>query len=366
MELFGNFCKNVKNHPYLITFLELEVKLSKLPSPQMQTFTQAQCCPLHMCQGSTTTITTSTASTTTEAPIISEETVVLITGGYGPDISGTEIYPPVSGCSPPDLPSGSQFHSTFLTTGQNQVVTCGGGFSASCLVLDLKNEVWDGNMMDHLTQPRQWHAAVSMENIGTYLIGGFASRMKRTTDFLPEGSTEWMAGPDIPVDMIEPCAIQISSQNFLIIHNTDIREYQVDISDPTSNRGWRSATKWPQLQTSRTQNPGCSKIDDYVVIAGGFGLTGWLRSTELLNLSTKTIGYGGDLNSPRGRFQMATITRNGQQLLLALGGWDGSYLDSVEQFSPISNTWSLAPTGMEEARAAPGAVAVPRDMVCRT
>merc|ERR1712130_104595 len=132
-----------------------------------------------------------------------------------------------------------------------------------------------------------------MENIGTYLIGGLFSHNRRTTDFLAQGSTQWVAGPAIPVDMKYPCAIKISDLSFLVIHNIDILEYQVDITSPTSNSRWQSATKWPRMQTSRAWWPGCSKIENYIVIAGGYN-SGHLSSTEVVDMSTRTIVYAGD------------------------------------------------------------------------
>ena len=141
----------------------------------------------------------------------------------------------------------------------------------------------------------------------------------------------------------------------------------MDITDPTSNSGWQSATKWPQLQTRRGANPGCSKIENHVVIAGG-GWSEYHRSTEVLDLSTKSLVYAGDLSSPRGLFHLATITRNGQQLLLAFGGYGTGLptLNSVEQFHPSNNTWTLAPTTMVEARRQFGAVVLSSGMVCPT
>ena len=90
-------------------------------------------------------------------------------------------------------------------------------------------------------------------------------------------------------------------------------------------------------------------LGDQVVIAGGRG-SGYLRSTEVLHLSNRTIVYAGDMNSPRGYFRMATITMNGQQTLLAFGGYSGSSSqmssqNSVEQFNTNNNTWTLAPNG---------------------
>jgi hypothetical protein len=320
------------------------------------------------------TSTTKATTTTTTA----EETVILITGGYSSSfdrLSSTEIYP--TDCSLPTLPSARLGHSTFATTGpSSKIVTCGGettqGLTASCLVLDVENQLWEGTVVGDLTQPRSLAAPVTIENVGTYLIGGDSSGMRSlrslrwTSDFLAAGSTEWAEGPALPVDMHSGCVVRISQLSFLIIYGNDILEYQVDTLNPTSSSGWQSASKFPQLQTSRYYQPGCSKIGDQVVIAGGFG-SGYLRSTEVLNLTTRTIVYAGDMNSARAGFHMATITMNGQETLLAFGGHSGpSAQNSVEQFNTNNNTWTLAPAGMEEARFYFSTVIVPGEVVCPT
>ena len=296
-----------------------------------------------------------------------------MTGGEN-DLNTTELYPSIRGCSPPAFPSVRSLHSTFTTTGPSpKIITCGGTaptkYTATCLMLDLEKQRWEQNIIGNLTKPRAYPAAVSLENIGTYLIGGMPSS-KGSTDFLAEGSTEWTTGPEIPVDMSQPCVVKISNQSFIVLYKTDILEYEVDIRDPTSSNGWQSSSKWPNLQTSRERQPGCSKIENLVVIAGGYRRSQKsgesLVSTEVLDLLTKRIEYAGDLNTPRVWFHMTTLIRGGQQLILAFGGSAvSSSLNSVEQFNSNNNTWSLAPTSMAEARHAFGAVAVlPTMMSC--
>jgi len=333
----------------------------------------------------TTNTTTTTTLTTTKAPSVLEETLLLLTGGVRQ--SSTEIYPGFSDCSPPALPEIRKGHSTFVTTGQSpKIVTCGGEVTvelldtASCIGLDLDKNLWDENMIGNLPKPRSQQAVVSMENIGTYLIGGYTD-MKRTTDFLAEGTTEWIVGPGIPVDMDRPCAVSISNQSFLTIGDTGILEYQVDFRNLTSISGWQNATEWPTLKTQDRGALACSKIGNYVVIAGGgYGsATTYERSTEVLNLSSKSIFSAGNMNSPRAFFHMATITRNGEQLILAFGGvpdnakyntlvTTGNYFgeNSVEEFHLSNNTWTLAPTTMESPRFSMGSVTVPRQLVCPT
>ena len=283
----------------------------------------------------------------------------------------SEIYPPISSCSIPPLPEARSRHASFVTTGTNQKVTlCGGSLgssiTSSCLVLDIENQRWEEHVIGKMTMSRWYHAAVSVESVGTYLIGGFSTNMKTTTEFLKEGKSEWVSGPTIPAEMDLPCAIRITQLSFLVIHNHDIREYQVDIADPTSLLGWQSANKWPRLQSRRTRNPGCSVINNQVVIAGGWSGSD-LRTTEVVNISTRSISSSGDMTSPRAYLQMVTNTLAGSSTVFAFGGWlGGPTLDSVEMFHASNNSWTLAPSKMQQGRAMFGATVIERAILCPT
>ena len=215
---------------------------------------------------------------------------------------------------------------------------------------------------------RWGHAAVSVENVGTYLIGGAGvSNMRDTTDFLASGVTEWTAGPGLPVTMKYPCAVQITQFSFLAIHGNDIREYQVDVANPTSSSGWQEANKWPSLQTSRTECGCALTADNKVVIAGGFLRNhGYLKSSEVLDLATRKITNGGDMTSPKGYFHLATITLGGATKIFAIGGDSGSsHVNHVaEEFHIANNSWTMAPTTLAEEKGFFGQVVIQLERVC--
>ena len=308
---------------------------------------------------------------------VAEDTVVLISGGFNDKkdgLSSAEIYPPVrAGCSLPSLPGARHSHATFVSN--NKVTVCGGqqppipGDSKSCLVLDIENQRWDQNVIGEMTMGRNNPAAVSVENVGTYMIGGGGSNNGRTTDFLEDGATEWVTGPSILVNMHTPCAVRISQLSFLVIEGSHIREYKVDVANPTSSSGWQSSTKWPSLQTERGMYTGCALINNKIIIAGGWSGSTYHRSSEVLDLSTKTITLVGDMNSPRG-CSLATTILGGATHLFAIGGrsessWS-SILNSVEEFHPSNKSWTMSPTSLGETRYSYGAAVVPKDTVCPT
>ena len=278
------------------------------------------------------------------------------------------MIPSTRDCNPPSLPEGRNAHTLFTTAEENtRVAVCGGYYTASCLVLDKETGTWDGSRLGSLPQPRYRHTAVTLKNIGNYLIGGYGgSNSGRTTDYLAPGSQAWVSGPQLPVEMeYGPCSVVISETSFLVIEESDIREYQVNIEDPTNDDGWQEATKWPQLQISRTRWPGCANLAMKVVIAGGHSGSTTLGSTEIVDLERRTIQYGGDLNAARRWFHIVTISTGGNERTFAFGGRDGSpWLDSVEELDTDTMTWKTTPAKLVEKKDSFGAVAIPRSLVC--
>ena len=313
----------------------------------------------------TTTITTRKTTTT---PL--GDSLLFITGGdtsWG-FLPSTEVYPRTSGCSPPPLPLDRYGHMTFMTSEPTPLVAaCGGsnlrGSSASCLVLDLINQRWDENRMGNLTMVRIDAAAVTLNNIGVFIVGGYHANTRGTSEFLAAGTMQWQEGPALPVDMIYPCAVAITSTSFLAIYGTDIREFDTAIDGPTSSEGWREAGYWPSLKISREDQPGCAKIGQKVIIAGGHNGED-LSSTEVLDLVSRRISSGGEMASPRRRFHLAKVISGGKEKMFALAGSDGStILNEVEEWVETSSTWKTADS-LIEGRRSFGAVAVPKHLIC--
>jgi len=302
-----------------------------------------------------------------------EESLLLLTGGSASDsLSSVEVFPRTSGCSPPDLPAARHGHTTFLTAGSNPVIaTCGGvvgrATAASCLVLDQSNHRWDETRMGDLTMPRKYSAVATLNSVGVFIIGGQSTNNERTSDFLAAGQMQWQEGPALPVDMVSPCVVTITPTNFLAIEGADICEFDAAIDGPTSINGWREAGR---LKTNyRVGWPGCAKIGQKVIIAGGYNNGEGLRSSEVLDLDSREITAGGDMASPRRWFHLATIRRGGQEKVFAVGGSSDDrtrYLNTVEELveEEESTTWATADSFLGERRGVFGALALPEEFLC--
>ena len=121
------------------------------------------------------------------------------------------------------------------------------------------------------------------------------------------------------------------------------------------------------METYRSSWPGCAKLGDKIIIAGGLSGGTPLQTTEILDLTSRTISKGGNLVTPRRFFHMITFDNNGDFTTLALGGEVNIYkvLKSIEKWNPETETWSELEDHLEEMRVAFGLVAVPRSLVCR-
>ena len=303
------------------------------------------------------------------SPAASGASIFLLTGGTTPEggkVPTTEIYPETGGCSVPSLRFPRHYHVTFLTAGTNPMIASCGGYGGSntkstCEVYNTHTRQWEEDKLGNLVTGRADHSGVTLPNIGVYLIGGNGNGKdsQMTTEFLPACSTEWQAGPTLDVVTVNSCAVTISSTSFLLIWKKVIRQYDASIAGPTSNLGWLEESKWPNLQSNREQWPGCVLLNGKVVISGGGGY-----STEILDITTRTIAQAGNMAKARRFFHTATFNLTlTESMTVALGGYDGRQISSVEKWNPDTETWSLE-TELKEPRGFFGLVALPREMIC--
>jgi len=220
--------------------------------------------------------------------------------------------------------------------------------------------------MSDLPEARIYAATVSTE-AGTFLLGG--SPTTRSSAFLPADSMAWEEGPALPQAMQNgPCATQISPTSFLILYGKTILEFDSSVAGPTSTAGWRPAGTWPRLLTNRREWPGCAVVGRTLIIAGGrdgyrSGGT-YHRTTETLDLDSRTISFGPSMASPRYGFHLVAVPG---PRLLAMGGsagggpGGGRPRASVEEL--VDGAWVEA-ASLEARRESYGAVAVPEGLVC--
>ena len=182
--------------------------------------------------------------------------------------------------------------------------------------------------------------------------------------FLRANSNNWEEGPQLPVEMrLGPCAAPISADSFLIVYKRYVYEFDTKVGGPTSSSGWKEETRWPQLKVSRDNWPGCAVVGNKFIVAGGEDNDdNYLKSTEIIDLHTRSIITGGGMEKPRGFFHLLSI----RGTLHALGGGNstlGGSAEDVEEFVEETGTWKPA-TSLSGKRSHYGGVAVNLDLIC--
>ena len=286
----------------------------------------------------------------------------MLTGGNnGSRISSTVLYP--KGCSVPSMDKGRYGHVTFLTRDYPpRIATCGGVVDnlrkKDCLVL--QEGQWREGELDDLPERRRHPASARLKD-GVFLLGGRGT--PSSSVFLRANSRSWESGPGLPVKMkYGPCAAPIGLQSFLIVYGTDVYEFDTRVAGPTDDAGWRPKENWPQLQVYRTRLA-CGVLKKMFVVAGGYSGGNYLKSTEIINLETKKISFGGEMEKKRQWFQIISIDGN----LFAVGGnyYGGGWIQlaDVEEFVEETGTWKPAKS-LDGKRGDYGGVAVTKDLVC--
>ena len=118
---------------------------------------------------------------------------------------------------------------------------------------------------------------------------------------------------------------------------------------------------------------GCAVINGEVIVAGGLRNSAYLDSSEIINLSTRTVRHGGHLLQARFDHKMFLLGSS----LLVIGGhakkrvtsggttsWKYFDLDIIEIWNSLNETWSSYPQKMKEGQAFFGAVVIPKKVFC--
>ena len=74
--------------------------------------------------------------------------------------------------------------------------------------------------------------------------------------------------------------------------------------------------------------------------------------------------YGGNLNTAKEDFGLATIGGQEDKKVISFGGNGFDYLSSVEEWDEDTEEWKLAPYSLEESKDGFASLAVPPEMVC--
>ena len=269
-------------------------------------------------------------------------------------LKSSELLHGPKSCRIPDLPEGLYGHILLLTSNGDNILSCGGDpYYKNCYNLNIAGKRWDQHST--LTQERYYSTAVTMPN-GVYIFGGRQS--PTTSDFLPKNNSGvWQAGPTIPNGFKYGCGLKISPEELLLIGGLGTEDRIMSFNTRTN-----IFSTFGSLQQGRYHHS-CALLNDLILVAGGYS-GGYLSSTEVIPLANGISRYGGNLNTVRYEFGLATIGGHYKKAI-SFGGYDGGILlSTVEEWDEDTEEWKLAPYSLEEGKGDFASLAVPPQMVC--
>ena len=235
-----------------------------------------------------------------------------------------------------DLPSARWGHVAFPLPDSSKFLVCGGKgkhhdptYLETCLTYT--ESAWVNHSV--FQQPRHYAASVTLEHGDIYVLGG--SYSPTTSEVLRNGSAKWSVGPNLQLQsfIFKACAATIDSVSFVTIGG-GISYDMVSVFN-TSTEVW---TNWAKLPGGR-RGHSCGRLENKVVVAGGYLFTTYDYTATTLLIDTKTGAAieGGRMIKARAYYSMQVLPG----MLLAIGGSTiRRFQVTVEKLTDPSAPWS--------------------------
>ena len=236
----------------------------------------------------------------TKMTILSDETKVLIaTGIYTESGRNTEILDmedPSFAC--PNVES----FPVKMYNGMGALVNgtpfiCGGGVDSTiyetCYTLE-ENGKWKEDQVASLNTPKNTAASLTMDDKLVVAGGWDGSNRLKTIELASPNTASMILPYELPVALSsKPCAVSWKSDTFMLVggrsdqYDYEERTYFIDMGNNTVING-------PNLQFRRRELA-CQEMivngSSFIVVAGGEGTAGDLKSTEVLSKSSVEDGW---------------------------------------------------------------------------
>merc|ERR1712004_599742 len=273
---------------------------------------------------------------------------ILVVGGDDTRMK-TELWPgSKTQCDLPDFPIEIRGAVGFNTA--KGPVICGGHEENRCFLL--KQHQW--MPFHNMTTARRLASATEVNNNETLIIGGYdenGNDLKTTELISSSGSVK---GEDFPTTIMGHCTIKINSTHALVTggfqdESRSASTWFVDLTTTTVTPG-------PKMPSPRYLH-GCSTFHlgkkTYGIVAGGWGNSGKLDSTEWIDLEEDSPTWTEGPKLPRGLADLTLVEST--QGTYALGGFDGGSRSEVLHLDCPGNQiqscqWQEMPEKLEVGR----------------
>ena len=184
------------------------------------------------------------------------------------------------------------------------------------------------------------------------------------SEFLPNGSTVWVKGPNIPEPGFEEgSAVVISATEVVLTGGSNHGNGRTMMKYNTNTQEWKIL---PELKVARAKH--CAIFHNgTIILTGGHwynhndGMNdprNIMDSTEIYHLDKECSEMGGNLKIRRQNFGLGIIKKNNSSKLIAFGGRSASHapdvrnclLSSVEEWNDKEKKWEVSHLKLKEPK----------------
>ncbi|KAK2182792.1 hypothetical protein NP493_336g03025 [Ridgeia piscesae] len=214
--------------------------------------------------------------------------------------------------------------SLLLTGGEKKRMTVN-----QCWLCDLDTKKWEA--MPPLITARNYHGSVSLGDC-VYVVGGAGGGDTSTSasvECLNLKSREWLSMPDIPNTSWQP-AIATYGNTIFVFGGLDDWSTALTFTQEFDT----TSRKWSTLSDMPVGCDDCNAVtlDDYIYVVGGVN-----RTCLKYHPATDTWTT---LSGPRGQHAEAAVVVWRGCILLSGGGEFVSESAVIEEYDPVTDTWS--------------------------
>ena len=215
-------------------------------------------------------------------------------------------------------------------TDRGLVVTGGyeGGAMDQCLLFDIARKKWE--TMPPLITKRYFHRCVSLDDC-VYVVGGVGvdNKVLASVECLNQKSRQWSSLPDMAHAVWFPMVTSYRKKIFVFggIDAQDKHLWYPQVFDTTQNK-WSTLSAMPVA----CRNGAAVSLNDFIYVVGGYSRT-CLKYQPASDVWTT-------LSQPQQQHGYAPAVVWRGSILLAAGDGAEQKPSAIEQFDPLTNTWS--------------------------
>jgi hypothetical protein len=227
--------------------------------------------------------------------------------------------------------------ATLLPTGKVLVVGgTNGNALTSCEIYDVNTESW--SPADSMSNPRFNHTATLMSD-GSVLVTGGENDVGviNSCERYVYGTNSWTSIPNMNEFRVHHTAVMLRDGRIMVIGGEDVYGMPLNSCEIWDGSSW---TRVNSMSEARAQHTAVLLQSGKVLVIGGRGTSGPLTSCEIYDPATGEWSFEANLNTAR-YLHTSTLMYSG--LVVVIGGYNGTnYLSSCEVYDPATHEWTVS------------------------